>query len=211
MFIFDDILFNEDGGEGGSGGNGSAPDPEKEKNEAELKRARAEAAENRKRAKEAEEKLAAAEAARAAAEDEKLSDERKYKELADKRAAEIAKLNAKITELEGAATELETMRTARRTELVDRLPEGLRAEFEGDGVTIAELERAVKMAEAMKPAGSERRNSTGSDPAGEGTGTGAALSEDDLLALKKSDPAAYQKQLMSFGAAGRSAAKTIFS
>jgi hypothetical protein len=207
VFIFDDILL--DAGEGEGGGAGGA-DPEKEKRESELKRARDEAAAERKARRDLERRMEELEANRSKEDEEKLANEKKWEDLAAKRQARITELEGQLTALEATKTELDAMKASRRSELVERLPETIRAEFAGEDVTIAELERAVKMAGAIAP-GETRKNSTGSEGAGEGSG-GANPSLDDIEALKKSDPAAYQKALIAsplFGAAA-AAPKTIF-
>lgn len=204
------FLFNADGGNGGGGtgeenqggtgnqggaaGNNGGLKQGDAGYDAELQRARNEAAESRRKLREMEDKEREREETVRKEAERVAAEQGQFKELYEGAQSEIATLKARVKELEPFEAKVTEIETARRTELIARLPEAARPDFEG--ASIAEIERAVKLIPAQLSTQTVKPNGAGAEAAGnEGSKDPLQMTAEDLDALRTSDPAAYREAI----------------
>lgn len=191
---------NGNNGQGGGATNGdqSGADNRLKPGEAgyedELARARRETADYRRRLREREQadEQADADRKRKAGEFEVLYNEAQSK---------VQNLTTVQAENDTLKQQLKEITDARRAELLERLPEKQRELYKGDDVTIAEIQRAVKLAGAT--VSTMKTSTTGAEGAANLDKEPSTMTAEELLALKQSDPAAYEKAILARVAAPR--------
>lgn len=193
---------------GTEGGGGTNPDEQNRRvqpgdagYDRELDRARQEAIDRRRESQELKARLDQFEADKRTAAEAAAAEQGRFKELYETSQKEVETLKAQVasqsTELETLRTGAKAIETSRRKELLDRLPEDVRKEYQGDDVTIAEIERAVKLVPA---AATHKTNSSGSGSINDEIPLDkkefGELTPDDLDQLRDSHPDRYQEYLM---------------
>ena len=107
-------------------------------------------------------------------------------------------LTTKIAALEASekdkSEKLTAIETARKTELLSKLPAEKRAAYEGFDLTV--LEQITKDFAGAAPSGNSQGNERGA--AGASNGAFQVLSPEAALELKRTNPAAYHKYLEEF-------------
>lgn len=188
-----------------AGGTGAGTD---EKTASELKRARDEAAAARVKLREFETKEKERADAEAAAEAEKAKNAGEYQKLYEKSQGELKDLKAKAARADALEARIQEMEDSQRTDLLDRLPKNLRKEYEAEGVTLGELQRAVKALGTVTPG---KTSSVASGQATDGSKKeGKDMNLEELADLAKSDPAAYLKAIGERASKVRSNPRILF-
>lgn len=189
----------ETGATGANGGANAAGGGAPDFHQAELQRARGEAADFRTQLRDAQKKLEEIAEKERLATEEAARQNGEFEKLYTSSQAEIAALKAKADRADELEKQMGEIEAERRKDLIGQLPEAMRKEFEGEGITTAEIARAVKLFGSTQQQG--RSSTSGSQAAGGDTSSAATkglweMTPEERTTLKQSDPERYQKLLL---------------